>query len=82
MIQIEGETICDPTGISQAFHDYYSELLGSRLVNKKRLNMQVINVGPIHSSDDWPLLDLHFTPSEIKEAMWSIDENKAPGPDG
>ena len=29
-----------------------------------------------------PLLDLKFTPDEIKHVLWSILDNKAPGLDG
>lgn len=49
---------------------------------RSKINMNVINNGPVLSSDQQNLLDLNFTPGEIKEAMWSIPEDKAPGLDG
>ena len=44
--------------------------------------MQTIQSGPTLDTDSWPLLDLNFSSVEIKEAIWSIDDNKAPGLDG
>ena len=50
--------------------------------NRKRVNMQVIYAGPVLSSEKRDLLDLSFTSEEIKEILWSINDNKAPGLDG
>ena len=44
--------------------------------------MNVINNGSLLNPDQQNLLDLNFTPDEIKEAMWSIPEDKAPRLDG
>lgn len=44
--------------------------------------MQVIQAGPTLSSAQHDLLDLSFTAVEIKEALWSIDDSKAPKLDG
>ena len=51
-------------------------------MNRQRLNMQTIHNGPTLDTDSRPLLDHNFSATEIKEALWSIDDNKAPGLDG
>ena len=47
-----------------------------------RINMNMIHSGPVLSQDQQNLLDLNFTPDEIKDTIWSIPEDKAPGLDG
>lgn len=79
---MRGQTIRDHEGSSKAFHAYYIDLLDSSMVSRKRLNMQTIHAGPILDVDSWSLLDLNFSSDEMKEAIWSIDDNKTPGLDG
>ena len=67
----------NPILIQDAFLSFYSNLLCSTMENRKRINMQVIHAGPVLSSEKRDLLDLSFTSEEIKEALWSIDDNKA-----
>ena len=50
--------------------------------NRQRFNMQTIHAGPTLDCDSWALLDLNFSHEEIKEAIWSINDNKSPGLDG
>ena len=38
--------------------------------------------GPILSPPHHQLLDLQFSPEEIKHALWNIPDDKAPGLDG
>ena len=47
-----------------------------------RINMNVIHSGLALNQDQHYMLDMNFTPDEIKDAMWSIPENKALGLDG
>ena len=56
--------------------------MGTNLMHRQRLNLQTIQSGPTLDTDFWSLLDLNFSPVEIKEAIWSIDDNKAPSLDG
>ena len=41
-----------------------------------RINMNVIHNGPVLNQDQQNMLDLNFTPDEIKDAIWSIPEDK------
>ena len=82
LIFVDGKAVSNPILIQDAFLSFYSNLLCSTMENRKRVNMQVINAGPILSSEKRDLLDLSFTSEENKEALSSIDDNKAPGLDG
>lgn len=82
MIQVQGKIISDQEGISKTFHDYYFEVLRSNMLDRQRINMQIIHAGPVLDFDSWSLLDLNFSPTEIKEAIWSINNKKAPRLDG
>ena len=72
----------NPTLIKQTFVSYHSDLLCTTLANRHRVNMNIINVGPIHSVNRGDSLDLAFSAEDIKKATWSIDDDKAPGLDG
>ena len=50
--------------------------------DRARINMNMIQGGPVLNQDHQNMLDLNFTPDEIKDAMWSILEDKALGLDG
>ena len=51
-------------------------------MERARINMNVIPSGPVLNQDQQNLLDLNFTPDDIKDAMWSIPKDKVPGLDG
>ena len=82
MLLLNGRKITHPNQIQEAFISFYSNMLCSKLENRRRINMSTIHSGPILTPDLWPLLDLSFSPQEIKEAIWSIHDNKALGLDG
>lgn len=81
-MQVDGCRTTDQNKIQQAFLQYFKGILSSELENRIRINMEIINEGPSLNEQHKHLLNLHFTHNEIKEAMWSIPENKAPGLDG
>ena len=41
--------------------------------------MQVVHSGPVLSMEHKDILNLKFSSEEIKAALWSIPEDKAPG---
>ena len=76
LLIVDGKSISDPLDINVAFLSFYSDLLCSHLKDRRKINMQVINAGFTLSSEMGKLLE------EIKGALWSINDNKAPGLDG
>ena len=79
ILHLQDRTTSDPQA---AFQKYYLDLLRGKMKERARINMNVLHSGPVLNQDQQNLLDLNFTPNEIKDAMWSILEDKAPGVDG
>ena len=52
MLIEDGYIISEPAQIRKTFIAYYSDLLCSRMTNRERLNMQVIQLGPTIAYDD------------------------------
>uniref|UniRef100_A0A803P5L3 Reverse transcriptase domain-containing protein n=1 Tax=Cannabis sativa TaxID=3483 RepID=A0A803P5L3_CANSA len=78
----QGCRITDSSLISDAFLDFYKNLLGTKRSNRKKVERNVINKGPLVSSDQAECLLKEFTEDDIKKAVFSIPGNKSPGPDG
>lgn len=72
----------DPIQVQHAFHKFYYDLFYYQLPHKKHLCMDIIRSGPILNHDHWELLNLSFSTEEIKNALWSIPNDKALGLDG
>lgn len=53
-----------------------------KLENRQRININIIIEGTILNDQHRNILNLQFSPNEIKNVMWSIPDNKAPGLDG
>ncbi|XP_069152904.1 uncharacterized protein [Solanum lycopersicum] len=66
--------------ISKAFLEYYSELLGQSNKGRKHVCREIIMKGSLVNKEQREQLAAKFTEKEVKEAMWSIDGNKSPGP--
>lgn len=81
MLIDDDKIVIDPSLIRNTLITYYSELLCERMVNGTRLNMQVIQAGPIIPHTDWPFLYLNFSADEIKNALCCINDNKSLGLD-
>ncbi|XP_074300949.1 uncharacterized protein LOC141632289 [Silene latifolia] len=81
--------ICDHHGVlvqgvdkvNYAFSDYYSDFLG-KAQPVQALDKELIAKGACLSSEDHLSLCAHVTPLEIKNALFSIGDNKSPGHDG
>lgn len=53
-----------------------------QMQDMQKVNMKVTNIGPLLSDSMRETLTLSFTTEDIRKALWSIDDNKAPGLDG
>ncbi|XP_074314070.1 uncharacterized protein LOC141649275 [Silene latifolia] len=73
---------CNPfEGISEAFLDYYKSLLGTES-QVKDFDSDIILKGNCLNQDQRDSLSAEVTEAEIHAALFSIDVNKSPGPDG
>lgn len=79
---IDGVEITDPTLIEQEFYRYYTNLFCTQLENRDRLKLTVARNGHVLTGSQQDYLKLCFSKEEIKAAMWSIPDDKAPGLDG
>ncbi|KAK9755490.1 hypothetical protein RND81_01G029100 [Saponaria officinalis] len=67
--------------IFEAFLAYYSQLLGSATAVQE-FDDSIMRNGPILSDVDCAPLTCAITDAEIQAALFAIDLNKSPGPDG
>ncbi|XP_022014172.1 uncharacterized protein LOC110913658 [Helianthus annuus] len=78
-IFIDDEWVTNPISIKQHFYEFYSQLFAEPMLNRP----------PIHSTpagylshEDGVSLTRPFSLTEIKDAVWECDGDRAPGPDG
>lgn len=71
----------EPSLIQQEFHQFYSNLFCAKFTRTK-IHLDIARNGPILSDIQRDLLSLSFSKAEVKAAMWSIPDDKAPGLDG
>ncbi|XP_020243302.1 uncharacterized protein LOC109821533 [Asparagus officinalis] len=76
-----GEKITEAEGIVEELLSFYKNLMGTA-VNTTPPDMNIIKNGPCLSTSQANALISPVTKEEIKDAIFSISENKAPGPDG
>ncbi|KAK4389648.1 putative mitochondrial protein [Sesamum angolense] len=77
----DGTTITSTMEIGQEFVSYFTSLLGTEVLTLPMDNA-VFNWGPKLSSELALELCRVVTPEEVKQAIFHISDNKAPGPDG
>uniref|UniRef100_A0A803PTY7 Reverse transcriptase domain-containing protein n=1 Tax=Cannabis sativa TaxID=3483 RepID=A0A803PTY7_CANSA len=82
IVREDGVRVSEPNQVTEAFIDYYKTLLGSKMVNRKKVSKKVIAEGPVLDSSQGAMLMEKFTKEEVKKALFGIPGNKAPGPDG
>ncbi|XP_020245131.1 uncharacterized protein LOC109823258 [Asparagus officinalis] len=78
---LECDKITDGEGIIQEFISFYKNLMGSKTVTPKP-DCKVISKGVCLNEAQAIALSSAVTKEEIKKAIFSMDDNKAPGPDG
>ncbi|XP_074303836.1 uncharacterized protein LOC141638331 [Silene latifolia] len=84
VLQIEDKNgiLCkEPDEVLQAFVDYYEELMGTNGHTTLVLE-HIIRQGPLVHDTDWDGLCRIPTEQEIRGILFSIPEDKSPGPDG
>ncbi|KAL9233201.1 hypothetical protein vseg_008226 [Gypsophila vaccaria] len=67
--------------LQTAFLEYYQQLLGTN-ARVEHVHKITVQRGLCVRVDQWPGLLACPTAQEIKEAIFAIDDTKAPGPDG
>ncbi|XP_062096263.1 uncharacterized protein LOC133802047 [Humulus lupulus] len=77
-----GRWIDDQEGVIKAFLDFYNILLGSCVTNRTRVHKRIFQEGPMvtQRQADWLWQD--YTKEEVKDALHSIPDDKALGPNG
>lgn len=71
----------DDRAIVNEFIGFYKNLLGS-CVDRTPLNLEVILDGPTTREDQWDGLLSSFSKEDVRVALFDIDNEKSPGPDG
>lgn len=77
----DGSLTTSSTEVLDEFVHYYRDLLGTR-VSSSPLDISVLDYGPCLSEEASVSLALDVSEIEIKNALFSIHDAKAPGPDG
>ncbi|XP_074300630.1 uncharacterized protein LOC141631922 [Silene latifolia] len=78
---LHGVEHTDPIRIQNAFLEFYINFLGTETVTEK-VNARIIQTGRTCTEEQATGLLLPVTKKEIKDAIFSIPDHKAPGPDG
>lgn len=76
-LHMNGVEVTDPSLIDEEFYRFYYE---NTYIS--RINLNITQYGPIITDHYRSLLNLFFTAYKIKNAMWSIFDDKAPCSDG
>uniref|UniRef100_A0A803PQV8 Reverse transcriptase n=1 Tax=Cannabis sativa TaxID=3483 RepID=A0A803PQV8_CANSA len=82
IVDAQGTRVDEPGKITEVFLNYYQQLLGTKMMNRRKVIGQVLNKGPIVTTQQNLTLMAPITDAEIKNAMFAIPGSKAPGPDG
>ncbi|KAL2931067.1 LINE-1 retrotransposable element ORF2 protein [Bienertia sinuspersici] len=72
----------DHDSITRAFTDFYTDLLQGSDHNRRLVIKDIVRMGSTLNDDHRRMLDCSFTDKEIRQAIYSIPSNKAPGLDG
>ncbi|XP_021721522.1 uncharacterized protein LOC110689101 [Chenopodium quinoa] len=82
-IQLEnGDIIQDLDKIAEAFISFYKELLGTGGTPSRQVHQAVIDVGPIVNDEQHLSICRVFIEDDVRNVVWKIEDDKAPGPDG
>ncbi|KAL2938061.1 hypothetical protein RDABS01_021510, partial [Bienertia sinuspersici] len=72
----------DHDSITRAFTDFYTVLLQGSDHNRRPVIKDIVRMGSTLNDDHKRMLDCNFTDKEIRQAIYSIPSDKAPGLDG
>ncbi|KAL2923715.1 hypothetical protein RDABS01_015206 [Bienertia sinuspersici] len=69
--------------IANAFSQFYKQLIGSsEMFDRIHVEQHIVDEGPTLRTDQKEEIMRAFNAQDVKEAIFSIDGDKAPGPDG
>lgn len=72
----------DPTIIAKLFVEYYEEILGNETKQRVKASHALIFQGNVLTEEQKDNLIDTFDQKEVKKAIFQIDSNKSPWPDG
>lgn len=78
----DGVWVEEPKDVNDAILRYYQKLLGSMMPSRKMEKRSIVHIGPLLTKLQTTRLLAPFTGQEVRDAIWSILGDKAPGPDG
>lgn len=78
----DGERVTDVKDMQEIFLNFYPGMLGKSPENLSIPKLSYMQNGPILSAEHQRILSAPILPNEIKDALFSIGDEKAPGPDG
>ncbi|XP_050207730.1 uncharacterized protein LOC126657136 [Mercurialis annua] len=62
--------------------NHFKNFMGTPNLSRTNVNYDILRSGYVLSDEDWSLLDCSTIDDEIKKTLFSIKDEKAPGPDG
>ena len=80
-LHLRGQDITDPSLIQHEFYQFYTNLFYADF-NRTKINLDIVYNDHILTDAHRDLLTLSFSREEVKAAMQSNPEDKAPGLDG
>ncbi|KAL2898061.1 hypothetical protein RDABS01_039843 [Bienertia sinuspersici] len=81
IIDLQGSLLDKLTEVTDAFLQFYQQLLGTNISQRESVKPEVISRGPVLNQAQRERLIGHFTKDEIKQALFAIHGDKAPGLD-
>lgn len=82
LLEHEGEEITEKEEIKQAICSYYKQLFGMQPTRKVSMGVNAWATNRRLTKEDNLSLTRPFSEKEVKEAVFNMMENSAPGPDG
>ncbi|XP_021764015.1 uncharacterized protein LOC110728681 [Chenopodium quinoa] len=76
------QVVQDPNEVVGAFVGYYQNLLGDSYSPERSVHATIIEEGKVLNQDQKDMLCCPFSETNVKAALWSIEDDKALGPDG
>jgi hypothetical protein len=81
-LEVQGVPILSHDGMQLVLHDFFKDLIGlARPSIVSDAFIDALALCPLSSSDAQTLIS-PFSLNEIKSALWDLDYNSSPGPDG
>lgn len=79
---MSGEWKVTNTDVKGAFLEYYQGLLGTTDAQVTLVNRKVVRAGNLLTQAHKDLLMRPYTSAQVRNVMFAMDSNRAPGPDG